>query len=124
MRFFLYWEYIRRQYFLKVHTFGIFRLRGGKILSLVSSFAIHVCALFLAIELAKLPFRSALTLFRYGHEAREYLNGSYWYFAETVRKEAATVGAVFPSPDAVMAILVQVGSLMSYLLVGLRALFI
>jgi hypothetical protein len=27
---------------------------------------------------------------------------------ETVRKEAATVAAVFPSPDAVMAILVQV----------------
>uniref|UniRef100_A0A7I4E8W1 Exocyst complex component Sec10 n=1 Tax=Physcomitrium patens TaxID=3218 RepID=A0A7I4E8W1_PHYPA len=35
------------------------------------------------------------------------LQSLYKEIAETVRKEAATVSAVFPSPDAVMAILVQ-----------------
>jgi hypothetical protein len=36
------------------------------------------------------------------------LSTLYKEIIETVRKEAATVAAVFPSPDAVMAILVQV----------------
>lgn len=43
-----------------------------------------------------------------------FLIGSKFYFEETVRKEAATVSAVFPSPDAVMAILVQVGKKLSH----------
>lgn len=44
------------------------------------------------------------------------------HFAETVRKEAATVAAVFPSPDAVMGILVQVRGLIDYSLMGSPAL--
>lgn len=45
-------------------------------------------------------------------------------FSETVRKEAATVAAVFPSPDAVMVILVQVSNITCNFLILLLTRFI